>query len=75
MSYQDGFSIIPHTNQIVIKNNAACTLYISYWYQTVRVDAATPLASGVWQWINKLTPYGTDGRLFATDVSVKFQVT
>jgi len=24
---------------------------------------------------NKLTPYGTDGRLFTTDVSVKFKVT
>ena len=24
---------------------------------------------------NKLAPYGTDGRLFATDVSAKFKVT
>jgi len=24
---------------------------------------------------NYLAPYGTDGRLFATDISVKFQVT
>ena len=25
--------------------------------------------------INKLAPYGTDGRLFASDVSANFQVT
>ena len=34
-----------------------------------------PLVNCIEQTCNKLTPYGTDGRLFTIDVSVKFKVT
>jgi len=47
-------------------------IYISFAKLHMQVKPQTQLMTNI---NNKLAPYGTDGQLFATDVSAKFKVT
>ena len=46
------------------------TVSVEHWWYVANIMRQRP-----GKMVNKLAPYGTDGRIFVTDVSAKFKVT